>query len=197
MDSTLTPKCTGIKMQNWLLKQSIEQRRLNSTRLKIHAMQSTIQPKIQLRETTPDDDAVIAQQFYQMWRDLDVPADSIADDWQPHILAYLADARQALNYKGFAAECDRQMVGSVSCQLFAGLYPNILKPDYRQYGYIWGVYVEADFRRQGIAKTLTQRAIAHLKAIGCTRAVLNASPLGQPLYQQLGFLLGNAMYLDL
>ncbi|HEY9626255.1 MAG TPA: GNAT family N-acetyltransferase [Coleofasciculaceae cyanobacterium] len=58
-------------------------------------------------------------------------------------------------------------------------------------------YVEPAYRHQGIATQLTQRANAHLKAIGCTHAVLNASPSGQPLYAQLGFTAGNLMRLDL
>ncbi|WP_375472034.1 GNAT family N-acetyltransferase [uncultured Nostoc sp.] len=88
-------------------------------------------------------------------------------------------------------------MGSVSCQLFAGLYPNVFKDEYRKFGYIWGVYVEQSYRRQGIAKSLTNKAIEYLKAIGCTRVILNASPLGKPVYSSLGFSEGNVMQLDL
>jgi GNAT superfamily N-acetyltransferase len=70
-------------------------------------------------------------------------------------------------------------------------------PQYRKYGYIWGVYVEPAYRKQGIAKQLTSATVNYLKAVGCTRAVLNASPLGKPVYESLGFSNSNAMQLDL
>jgi len=158
-----------------------------------------------LRSATPEDDRTIAAHFRQMWLDLDYPPAAIHADWQPRILDYIVRARQDLAFAAFmatdAAAPDRpngdRPIGSVSCQRFAGLYPDILQPEYRHYGYIWGVFVEASWRRRGIGKALTQRAIDRLREIGCTRAVLNASPLGVDLYRQLGFVPGNDMFLDL
>ncbi|MEH1803385.1 MAG: hypothetical protein V7L13_30320 [Nostoc sp.] len=43
----------------------------------------------------------------------------------------------------------------------------------------------------------SNRVIEYLKAIACTRVVLNASPLGKPVYSSLGFSEGNVMQLDL
>jgi ribosomal protein S18 acetylase RimI-like enzyme len=85
----------------------------------------------------------------------------------------------------------------VGCQRFSGLYPIAFKPEYRSNGYIWGVYVEPAFRHQGIGKKLTQRSLSHLKSIGFTHAVLNASPFGKTLYEQLGFTDSNLMRLSL
>lgn len=156
---------------------------------------------ITIRSATPLDDALIATHFYHMWRDNDVPVEAIAPDWQVVIQHYLDDARRSLDYQAFVAEVTNteqsteqsQIVGSVGCQRFAGLYPNILNASYRQDGYIWGVYVEPAARRQGIATQLTDRAIAYLRAIGCTHAVLNASPAGRPIYSRLGFTDSNVM----
>lgn len=53
------------------------------------------------------------------------------------------------------------------------------------------------YRGRGIGKQLTTSAIAHLKSIGCTRVVLNASPSGKPVYSSLGFVESNGMWLDL
>ncbi|MBC7970076.1 MAG: GNAT family N-acetyltransferase [Verrucomicrobia bacterium] len=142
---------------------------------------------ITLRSATATDDAIIATHFYQMWRDNDVPVKAIVPNWQAEIQQYLDEARRSLGYQAFVAEVNDQIVGSVECQRFAGLYPNILEASYRQDGYIWGVYVESDFRRQGIATQLTDRAIAYLRSIGCTHAVLNASPSGKSVYSRLGF----------
>jgi ribosomal protein S18 acetylase RimI-like enzyme len=161
------------------------------------SMQSSMQSTVTIRSATSTDDALIASHFYQMWLDNDVPAEAIAPDWQAEIEHYLDEARRSLSYQAFVAVADDleqgRIVGSAGCQRVAGLYPNILKTSYRQDGYIWGVYVEPDFRRQGIATKLTDQAIAYLRSIGCTHAVLNASPAGRSIYSRLGFADNNGM----
>ena len=153
--------------------------------------------QIAIREATLQEDSLIAKHFYQLWLDVGVPEDLIHSDWENVTLGFIEQARQNLFYQGFVALVDGVVVGSASCQLFAGLYPHALKEKYRKYGYIWGVYVEKPYRRQGIAKKLTRTTIEYLQAIGCTRAVLNASPEGKPVYENLGFISSNAMHLDL
>ncbi|HYW20810.1 MAG TPA: GNAT family N-acetyltransferase [Nodularia sp. (in: cyanobacteria)] len=153
--------------------------------------------QITIREAIPPEDALIAQHFYQMWRDNGVPDEAIHPNWLDITFEFIAQARQELFYQAFVAEVDDVIVGSASCQLFSGLYPNVMIAEYRKFGYIWGVYVEPVYRKQGIAKKLTKSAIAHLKAIGCTRVVLNASPSGKPVYSSLSFVESNAMQLDL
>lgn len=132
-----------------------------------------------------------------MWRDNDVPTHSIQSDWLDITLQFIERARRELCYKAFIAEVDGTVVGSASCQLFAGLYPLALTEQYRKYGYVWGVYVEPAHRGQGLAKKLTLQAIDHLKSLGCTRVILHASPLGKPVYLSLGFSQSNEMRLDL
>jgi GNAT superfamily N-acetyltransferase len=155
------------------------------------------QQQITIREATSQEDSLIAKHFYQMWRDIGVPDDAINPNWLEMTLQFIEQARRDLFYKAFVAEVDSAVVGSASCQLYSGLYPNVLIPEYRKYGYIWGVYVEPSYRKQGIAKQLTSATVNYLKAVGCTRAVLNASPLGKPVYETLGFSSSNAMQLDL
>lgn len=152
---------------------------------------------IQVREASPREDALMAEHFYQMWLDNEVTADSIEPDWLNITLQFIEEARQQLFYKAFVAEVDNRVIGSTSCQILAGLYPHILKAEYRKYGYIWGVYVEPHYRGQGIAKKLTNTAVEHLKSIGCTRVILHASPPGKPVYSSLGFSQTNEMRLDL
>jgi ribosomal protein S18 acetylase RimI-like enzyme len=151
----------------------------------------------QIRAATPQEDARIAQHFYQMWRDNQVPAAAIAPDWLAITLQFIEQARHSLKYQAFVADVDGALAGSVSCQSFAGLYPNVLKLEYRQYGYIWNVYVEPAHRQQGIATQLMQQAIAYLRDRGCTQAFLHASPAGKPLYTRLGFTETNSLRLDL
>lgn len=121
----------------------------------------------------------------------------ILPDWQQRVEQFIARARCDLGFQAFVAEVDGQIVGSTSCQRFAGLYPLVLAPALRDYGYIWGVYVEPAYRRRGLARQLTQMAAEYLKTLGCTHALLHASPTGKPVYAQLGFLPTNEMRLDL
>jgi ribosomal protein S18 acetylase RimI-like enzyme len=155
------------------------------------------QQRIQIRAETPQEDALIAEHFYQMWLDNGISPEAITADWLDTVLHFINHARRELEYQAFVAEIDDLIVGSVGCQRFAGLYPNLMKAIERCDGYIWGVYVKPAYRRQGIATQLTKQAIAYLKAIGCTHAVLNASPSGEPVYSQLGFTKSNLMRLDL
>ena len=156
-----------------------------------------MKPNINFREARLEEDSLIARHFYQLWRDNDVPVNCIKSDWQETILQFINHARQELLFKAFVAEVDNRVVGSTSCQLFAGLYPLALAENYRKYGYIWGVYVEPPYRKQGIASKLTRMAIAHLKQLDCTRVILHASPSGKSVYSGLGFSDSNEMRLDL
>ncbi len=150
-----------------------------------------------IRETLASEYHVIAQHFYQLWLDNKVTADSISDDWLEITLEFIAKAKQDLYFQSFVAIVNNKVIGSISCQVFAGLYPMLFKPDFRRYGYIWNVYVESDYRRQGIATKLTQKAIAHLNSLNCTHAILHASPQGKSVYESLGFIPKNEMILEL
>ena len=147
---------------------------------------------VNIRVAALPEDAVAAH-FYQMWRDNSVPIGAIPPTGNLRFSNTWMRARRSLGYQAFVAEVNNQVVGSVGCQRFAGLYPNILKASYRQDGYIWGVYVEPAFRSQGIATQLTDQAITYLRSVGCTHAVLNASPSGRPVYRRLGFADSNVM----
>ena len=152
---------------------------------------------LKIRETIPQEDSIIAEHFYQLWLDIGVPENSIKPNHHSLTLEFITQARQNLSYKSFVAEVDNIIVGSASCQLFTGLYSLILEEEYRKYGYIWGVYVQPSYRRKGIAKQLTNATIQHLKSINCTKAILNASPAGKPVYESLDFVPSNSMQLDL
>lgn len=156
-----------------------------------------MQQTVQVRQASAQEDVLIAEHFYLMWLDNMVPVGAIDPDWQQIMTQFIDRSRQELQYQAYVAIVDDRIVGSASCQVFDGLYPRILKDSYRKDGYIWGVYVEPAYRRQGIATQLTQHTIAHLKSIGCTQAILNASPFGKPVYDSLGFVPGNVMRLDL
>lgn len=154
------------------------------------------EPTLNFRQAISQDDSLIAEHFYQLWRDNDVTSDCIQSNWREITLEFIDQARREQHYQAFVAEVDGVVIGSAGCQLFAGLYPPVLAEHHRKYGYIWGVYVEPPHRGKGIAKQLTTMAITHLKALGCTKAILHASPSGKPVYSNLGFVSTNEMQLD-
>ncbi len=144
-----------------------------------------------------DEDAVVAEHFYQLWLDNQIAPDLIREDWRQITLEFIVSARQELTFRAFLVRIDSTIVGSVSCQIFAGLYPSPFKPSFRQYGYIWNVYVESAYRRQGVGSKLTKEAVNYLRALNCTHAILHASPQGKPVYEKLGFTPKNEMILTL
>ena len=148
-------------------------------------------------QALPTMDNVIAEHFYRLWLDNNVSEDVIDDYWLEVTLDFIQQARKEQKFQAFIAQVDNEIVGSASCQLFAGLYPSPFKQEYRKYGYIWNIYVESEYRRRGIATELTNTAINYLKTLNCTKALLHASPVGKPVYENLGFIPGNEMIFNL
>lgn len=150
-----------------------------------------------IRMASEEEDLIVAQHFYQLWLDNKIDSNDIIDNWLQTTLKFIFEARQNLSFQSFVATIDDKIVASVSCQLFAGLYPFPFKPSFRKYGYIWNVYVESDYRCRGIGSKLTSKAIEYLRTLDCTHAILHASPQGKPVYEKLGFVAKNEMILEL
>lgn len=53
--------------------------------------------------------------------------------------------------------------------------------------YITSMYVQPEFRRRGIAKTILEHLISRATKRGHKIIMLNASDMGKPLYEKLGF----------
>ena len=145
----------------------------------------------------PADDPLIADHFGKMWRDSPVPAAALVDDWYARTMAFIAAARATGTFRSYLARRGAETVGSLAVQQFAGLYPDVLRHDYRRYGYVWGVFVCPEHRRKGIASALVERSLIDLKRLGYSRVLLHASVMGNPVYEALGFIATNEMQLDL
>lgn len=90
-----------------------------------------------------------------------------AADWQ-RVLAFEPEGC-------FLAEWEGQPVGT-ACTVVLG-----------EVAWITMVLVDPAFQRRGIGKQLTVRALEHLRARGIPTIRLDATPLGRPLYEKLGF----------
>ena len=143
---------------------------------------------MQLRAGTSDDHKSIAKMFRQIWLDNNISPNDIAPDWESRVLSFLEKQTKALSLQSFMATENDKLVGCSACQIFDGLYPNILKQSVRRYGYIWCVFVDAEARG-----ALTQSCIDALRALGCTHAILHAAPMGKGIYERMGFEANNEM----
>jgi GNAT superfamily N-acetyltransferase len=93
----------------------------------------------------------------------------------------------------FVAEDDGELVGTAAAILpHDGSY--IFK---ERSATLAGIYVMPAYRKRGIARELTQRAIDWCKEHRCVSIRLRASAAGRPLYESLGFETGDEMVLDL
>jgi GNAT superfamily N-acetyltransferase len=59
------------------------------------------------------------------------------------------------------------------------------------------VFTDPAARRQGVATRLVEKAVEHLRTLGCTKAVLHSSDAGESVYRQLSFQIAKEMRLDL
>ncbi|MEO0561248.1 MAG: GNAT family N-acetyltransferase [Chloroflexota bacterium] len=90
---------------------------------------------------------------------------------------------------------DRRIIGGGGVWTHEGI-PNTLMPHHRT-AHVVNIYVEPEYRRQGIARHIMETIIEWAKAEQIAEVTLHASREGLPLYKQLGFTSGNHMTLML
>jgi GNAT superfamily N-acetyltransferase len=89
-----------------------------------------------------------------------------------------ADWRRAIDLQPdgcFAAECDGAVAGTAATCIFGSV------------AWVALVLVDAAFRRRGIGRALLEYVLDFLDGRRVASVRLDATPLGQPLYEQLGF----------
>jgi ribosomal protein S18 acetylase RimI-like enzyme len=139
----------------------------------------------------------LADALREMWLDNGVHPEQIEPDYGDRVARFVAEGQREAALEFFVAEREGRRVGAACCQLYRGTYPLIVRPDTRNLGYVWGVHVAAEERRNGLGRRLTVACLEALRARGCTHAVLNAAPSGRGIYERLGFQPSNEMRLAL
>jgi len=76
-------------------------------------------------------------------------------------------------------------------------WPGTLGQRAPQRAMILNMYVEPEYRRRGIARSLVNEMIRWCRGNGFVHVGLHASEAGRPLYEQLGFRPTNEMRLEL
>ena len=71
--------------------------------------------------------------------------------------------------------------------------PGPAHPTSDKRGYVLNVFVEPSYRRKGLAAKLMELADKEFAGRGVTYAILNATRMGRPLYEKLGWAATNEM----
>lgn len=141
-------------------------------------------PELTYRRGTPADAPVLAQFWHDMLIEAHVArAGRLVADWRERLERGFAEQITAQTTAWFVAEAEGHIVGTAAAMLNSGRSNVLLDPT----ATLAGIYVVPGYRRRGIAREVTVRAIAWCKERGCTYIRLQASDVGRPLYESLGF----------
>src|SRR5262249_6982495 len=94
-----------------------------------------------------------------------------------------------------AESASNEVVGGAGIVISA--WPGTLGQRTPRRAMILNMYVEPDFRRRGVARSLMNEMIHWCRENGFTQVGLHASDAGKALYEQLGFEPTNEMRLEL
>jgi ribosomal protein S18 acetylase RimI-like enzyme len=147
---------------------------------------------MQIRNARPEDAPVIAEQRTRMFLEMG----RVTEAGVPQLLrvstSYLSEALANETYRGWLMEsADGKIIGGAGLLL----RPLMPRPDAMSgpEAVVLNVYVEPEFRRQGVARALMQALLHWCRTQDIPRIVLHATPNGQPLYESLGFKLRGEM----
>jgi GNAT superfamily N-acetyltransferase len=135
------------------------------------------------RHGTLGDIPVLVQFWHDMLIESKVAGSGFVSDWRERLEGDFAAQMQAGTIEWFVAEQGGHIVGTAAALLSHSTGNALLDLQ----ATLAGIYTAPGHRRCGIARELTQRAMAWCKERGCVRIRLQASDAGRPLYESLGF----------
>jgi GNAT superfamily N-acetyltransferase len=112
-----------------------------------------------------------------------VAGSGFVPDWRERLERDFAQQMAAGTMQWFVAEADGHIVGTAAALLSNSTGGALID----LHATLAGIYVVPGYRRRGIAREVTVRAIEWCKQRGCVRIRLQASEAGRPLYESLGF----------
>jgi ribosomal protein S18 acetylase RimI-like enzyme len=90
------------------------------------------------------------------------------------------------SYFGYIVEEDGAAVAGIGLMII-DWPPHPLHPNEDKRGYVLNVFVEPSHRQRGLAKMLTGLGEAEIARRGVSFAILHATRMGRPLYEQAGW----------
>jgi GNAT superfamily N-acetyltransferase len=140
---------------------------------------------IMIRPVRCDDFAVICEHrrlmFWEMGTDA-ATLEAASESYALWLAPRLVDGR----YFGFLAEDQGEVIGGVGLRVM-DFPPNPVHPRTDQRGFVLDMYLQPAYRGRGLAAELMRRAEKELQGRGIVYATLQASAMGRPLYEKLGW----------
>ncbi len=136
-----------------------------------------------IRRVTIDDIPAFIALRSRMFAELDLGDTGEVEAVSPD---YFARAIPSGEFVGLIALTPKgEAVGSAGLSIYQ-TPPKPMEPSGR-FGYLSSVYVLPDHRRHGLASRMMDNLMEHAESIGLTWLTLHKSPMGQPLYEAIGF----------
>ena len=150
---------------------------------------------IRIREATLEDVPHLLHHRRAMYEAMGHSDAALLDEVLRVSEIYFRDAMPRGRYRGFVAEAeDGRMAGGGGVVI--NDWPAHPRETMPRRVWILNMYVEPEFRRQGIARRLMEAMIGWCRAAGYRNVSLHASAEGRPLYESMGFVATNEMRLD-
>ena len=148
-----------------------------------------------LRDATGRDLDLLVLHRRRMWEDMGTLGRDAPDPSEANYRTWLAAGLASQAIIGWVAEAEGRAVAS-GLLWFQDWHPRPKVPR-GTIPYLLSVYVDPAVRGKGLARAITQKAIAAARAAGHPRIALHASEAGRPLYASLGFVPSTELWLDL
>jgi GNAT superfamily N-acetyltransferase len=140
--------------------------------------------EITYRKATASDVGALAELRWRMaieQHGADVPLEVYTEAYEASLMGGLERG----THQAWLAEAEGRSVACVLLIWWA--MPPSLDNFRRRRGYVSSVYTVPEFRRLGIARRLMTLLLDAAREQGILRLLLNASDMGRPLYESLGF----------
>jgi len=116
----------------------------------------------------PEADKVVVKNWRQMWLEAGVVETELKPDLPKITASFIETARAKLQYQTFIARNKAGcIIGSASCQSWRGPLPLVLNESVFKLGTVWAVYVEPEYRRNGVATSLMEHCMDHWRPLVC------------------------------
>jgi len=152
--------------------------------------------EVSIRAATAADIPVLLRHRRMMWWDMGRRDELALDVMSAAATQYFTKAVTYGTYQGFlAVALGAAVIGGGGVVISS--WPGVLGQKRPQRAMILNLYVEREYRRQGIARKLMQSMIDWCRQQDFISVGLHASDEGRALYEQLGFEPTNEMQLEL
>jgi ribosomal protein S18 acetylase RimI-like enzyme len=148
-----------------------------------------------IREATTSDIPVLVRHRRLMWWDMGQRDGPALDRMERAATEYFLQAVPQGSYRGFlAVDSSGKVLGGGGIVITP--WPGLLGQLQPKRAMILNLYVEREYRRQGVANALMKKITTWCREDGFCSVALHASDEGRALYERLGFRPTNEMRLD-